>query len=221
MKNLLLSVFLAGALSCFGQTSSTSSSDQSSSGTSDQSAQSTHAKHHRKNASSSDTNSTTSAKGGSDSGFVKKAAQGGMAEVELGKLATEKASSDDVKQFGQKMVDDHSKANDQLKQIASQKNMDVPSDLAPKDKAEVDRLSKLSGPAFDRAYMRYMVMDHTKDATEFKKEANNGSDQDIKGFASNTLTTIQDHLKMAKDINAKLGTQGKTGKKAASAQKPS
>ena len=144
-----------------------------------------------------------------------------MAEVELGKLATEKASSDDVKQFGQKMVDDHSKANDQLKQIASQKNMDVPSDLAPKDKAEVDRLSKLSGPAFDRAYMRYMVMDHTKDATEFKKEANNGSDQDIKGFASNTLTTIQDHLKMAKDINAKLGTQGKTGKKAASAQKPS
>ena len=153
--------------------------------------------------------------------FVKKAAQGGMAEVELGKLATEKASSDDVKQFGQKMVDDHSKANDQLKQLASQKSMDVPSDLAPKDKAEVDRLSKLSGPAFDRAYMKHMVMDHTKDATEFKKEATSGSDQDIKGFASNTLTTIQDHLKMAKDINAKLGTQGKTGKKAASAQKPS
>ena len=114
----------------------------------------------------------------------------------------------------------HSKANDQLKQIASQKSMDVPSDLNPKDKAEMDRLSKLSGPAFDRAYMRFMVTDHTKDAAEFKKEANTGSDQDIKGFASNNLTTIQDHLKMAKDINAKLGTQGKTGKKA-SAQKPS
>ena len=203
MKKLLLSLLLAGALSCFGQTSGTSSSDQSSSSSSDQSTQ----------------GAAANAKGGADGVFVKKAAQGGIAEVELGKLATQKASSDDVKQFGQKMVDDHSKANDQLKQIASQKGMDVSSDLAPKDKAEMDRLSKLSGPAFDRAYMKYMVMDHSKDAAEFKNEANSGSDQDIKGFASNTLTTIQDHLKMAKDINAKMGKQGKTSKK--TSQKPS
>lgn len=216
MKKLMLSLFLAGAMTCFGQTSGTSSPDQnsSSSTSSDQSTQSTHAKHHSKGAAGE-----ASAKGGSDAVFVKKAAQGGLAEVELGKLASEKASSDDVKQFGQKMVDDHSKANDQLKQIASQKSMDVPSELAPKDKAVVDRLSKLSGPAFDRAYMKHMVMDHSKDAAEFKKESNRGSDQDIKGFASSTLTTIQDHLKMAKDINAKMGTQGKTSKK--TTQKPS
>ena len=220
MNKLLLSLLVAGALSCFGQTSNTSSSNQSSSGTTDQSTQTTHAKHHGK-AASSDTSGTASIRGGGDANFVKNAAQGGMAEVELGKLATQKASSDDVKQFGQKMVDDHSKANDQLKQIASQKSMDVPSDLNPKEKAEMDRLSKLSGPAFDRAYMKHMVADHTKDAAEFKKQANTGSDPEIKGFASNTLTTIEDHLKMAKDINAKLGTQGKTGKKAASTQKPS
>ena len=107
MRKLLLSLFLAGALSCFGQTSNTSSSNQSSSGTSDQSAQSSHAKHHHgKSARSSDTSSTASTKAGADAAFVKKAGQGGMAEVELGKLATQKASSDDVKQFGQKMVDD-------------------------------------------------------------------------------------------------------------------
>lgn len=221
MRKLLLSFFLAAALSCFGQTSSTSSSNQSRSGTSDQSTQTSHAKHHRKALSSSDTSGTASTKGGADAKFVKNATQGGIAEVELGKLAAQKAASDDVKQFGQKMVDDHSKANDQLKQIASQKSMDVPSDLNPKDKAEMDRLSKLSGPAFDRAYMKYMVTDHTKDVAEFKKQANTGSDPDIKGFASNTLTTIEDHLKMAKDINAKLGTQSKAGKKAAAKQNPS
>jgi putative membrane protein len=219
MNKLLLSLFLAGALSCFGQTSSTSSPDQSSSGTSDQSTQSSHAKHHAKAAGG--TSGTEATKGGADATFVKNAAQGGTAEVELGKLATEKASSDDVKQFGQKMVDDHSKANDQLKQIASQKSMEVPSDLSAKDKATKDRLSKLSGPAFDRAYMKHMVTDHTKDVAEFKKQANTGSDSDIKGFASSTLPTLEDHLKMAKDINAKVVTQSKTGKKAASTQKPS
>jgi putative membrane protein len=219
MNKLLLSLFLAGALSCFGQTSSTSSPDQSSSGTSDQSTQSSHTKHHAKAAGS--TSGTAATKGGAEATFVKNAAQGGMAEVELGKLATEKASSDDVKQFGQRMVDDHSKANDQLKQIASQKSIDVPSDLNAKDKATKDRLSKLSGPAFDRAYMKHMVADHTKDVAEFKKQANTGSDSDIKGFASSTLPTLEDHLKMAKDINAKVGTQSKTGKKAASTQKPS
>ena len=218
MNKLLLSLLLAGALSCFGQTSST---DQSSSGTSDQSTQSSHTKHHAKAAGKSDTSGTAATKGGAEATFVKNAAQGGMAEVELGKLATEKASSDDVKQFGQRMVDDHSKANDQLKQIASQKSIDVPSDLNAKDKATKDRLEKLSGPAFDRAYMKHMVTDHTKDVAEFKKQANTGSDSDIKGFASSTLPTLEDHLKMAKDINAKVGTQSKTGKKAASTQKPS
>src|SRR3569832_1564497 len=86
-----------------------------------------------------------------DQNFVKKAAQGGMAEVELGKLATQKASSDDVKKFGQRMVDDHTKANDQLKQIAGSKGISLPTDLDAKDQALKDRLSKLDGEQLGRA----------------------------------------------------------------------
>jgi putative membrane protein len=136
----------------------------------------------------------------SDQSFVKKAAAGGMAEVELGKLATEKASSDDVKKFGQRMVEDHSKANDQLKQLASQKGVNLPSDLEAKDKALKDRLSKLSGEQFDRAYMKNMVRDHTKDVAEFRKESKSAKDNDLKNFASQTLPTLEDHLKQAKSI---------------------
>src|SRR5579885_1157926 len=87
-----------------------------------------------------------------DDMFAKKAAEGGMAEVELGKLAADKGTSPDVKAFGQRMVDDHTKANDQLKSVASQENIALPTDINAKDKAEKDRLSKLSGAAFDRAY---------------------------------------------------------------------
>src|SRR5947199_6279406 len=103
----------------------------------------------------------------SDKTFVKKAAEGGLAEVELVQLATQKASSDDVKKFGQRMVDDHGKANDQLKQIASSKGVDLPSEPSPKNKATKDRLSKLSGQQFDKAYMTDMLQDHKKDVAAF------------------------------------------------------
>src|SRR5262249_44413101 len=100
---------------------------------------------------------TSATKAVTDNTFVTKAAEGGMAEVEFGKLAVEKASNDQVKQFGQRMVDDHSKANDELKTIAQQKNITLPTAISAKDKAEHDRLAKLSGAAFDHAYMSAMV----------------------------------------------------------------
>jgi len=133
--------------------------------------------------------------------FAKEAAIGGMAEVELGKLAKDKGSSDAVKQFGQRMVDDHSKANDELKSVAKQKNIDLPTSLDAKHQAVVDRLSKLSGAEFDRAYSSEMLKDHEQDVKEFQKEANSGIDPDMKNFASKTLPTLQEHLKMAKDMN--------------------
>jgi putative membrane protein len=136
--------------------------------------------------------------GAGDPAFVKEAAMGGMAEVELGKLAAEKASNADVKKFGQRMVDDHSKANDELKMIAGAKNVTLPSALDAKHKATVDRLSKLSGDAFDRAYMRDMVADHVQDVAAFKRESQAGKDADVKAFASKTLPTLEDHLKMAR-----------------------
>jgi len=134
----------------------------------------------------------------SDKKFVRDAAQGGMAEVELGKLATEKASSDDVKKFGQRMVDDHTKAADQLKQVASSEGIQLPRGLSAKDKMTEERLSKLSGEQFDKAYMADMVKDHTQDVTEFQHESHSGKDAAVKNFASQTLPTLEDHLKQAK-----------------------
>jgi putative membrane protein len=144
----------------------------------------------------------------SDQTFVKDAAKGGLAEVELGKLAQEKASTEQVKSFGKRMVDDHSKANDELQTLAKNKNMTLPTDLDPKDKALKDRLSKLSGPAFDRAYMDAMVKDHRKDVNEFKLESTSGQDPDIKSFASKTLPTLEDHLKLAQQTDKAVGTSG-------------
>ena len=138
----------------------------------------------------------------SDRVFVSKAAMGGMGEVELGKLAQQKASNDQVKQFGAKMVEDHTKANDELKQIASSKGIDVPATVDRKSQSEMNQMQKLSGASFDRAYMRHMVADHKKDIADFKKEANGGRDAELKGFASKTLPTLQEHLQMAQAANA-------------------
>jgi putative membrane protein len=144
----------------------------------------------------------------SDQTFVTKAAKGGMAEVELGKLAADKGSSDQVKTFGKRMADDHGKANDELKSLAQSKNITLPTDLDPKDKALRDRLSKLSGDAFDRAYMQAMVSDHRKDVNEFRMESRSGKDAEVKAWAGKTLPTLEDHLKMAQDANKAVGTSG-------------
>ena len=144
----------------------------------------------------------------SDETFVTKAAKGGMAEVELGKLAADKGSSDHVKKFGQRMADDHGKANDELKSLAQSKNITLPTDLGAKEKALRDRLSKLSGDAFDRAYMQAMLSDHRKDVNEFRMESRSGKDADVKAWAGKTLPTLEDHLKMAQDANRAVGTSG-------------
>jgi len=136
-----------------------------------------------------------------DKKFLKDAAVGGMTEVELGKLAAGKGSSDEVKQFGQKMVDDHSKANDELKQLAAKENVPVPESLDSKHQSRVDKLSKLSGPDFDKAYMKDQLKDHEQDVREFQNEAQNGSDPNVQQFASKTLPTLQEHLEMAKNVN--------------------
>jgi len=137
-----------------------------------------------------------------DKAFVQKAAVGGMAEVEMGKMAQQKGSSDQVKQFGSRMVEDHSKANDELKQIASSKGITLPTDLDAKHKSKVDKMQKLSGAQFDRAYMDDMVADHKQDVAEFKKQATSGKDSDLKSFAAKTLPTLEDHLKMAQSTDA-------------------
>jgi putative membrane protein len=140
-----------------------------------------------------------------DSHFAKEAAQGGMAEVKLGQLAQEKGSSDSVKGFGKRMVDDHSKAGDKLKEVASRENITLPTDISAKDQAIYDSLSKLNGAAFDRAYAKDMVKDHETDVAAFQKEAHGGKDDSLKSFASETLPTLQEHLKQAKEMTKTVG----------------
>jgi putative membrane protein len=137
--------------------------------------------------------------------FAKTAGQGGMAEVKLGQMAVNKGSSQKVKDFGQRMVDDHSKANAKLKSIAGKDNILMPSQLSAKDQGLMNRLSKLSGPAFDKAYMSAMVKDHETDIALFQHEAGAGSNPDLKGFASGTLPTLQEHLSLAKDAAGSVG----------------
>jgi putative membrane protein len=137
---------------------------------------------------------------------ARQAAAGGLAEVKLGQLAVDKGASDLVKSFGQKMVDDHSKANSELQAVASKSNITLPTTVSLADQATYDPLSKLSGAAFNRAYAREMVQDHIQDVAAFKQEANYGQDPAIKAFASATLSTLVDHLKMARDM--KLAVSG-------------
>jgi putative membrane protein len=139
-----------------------------------------------------------------DGAFATAASQGGFAEVELGKLAKDHASSPEVKKFADQMIDDHGKANDELRPILEQKGIAASTQLSGKDKSTYDRLSKLNGAAFDRAYIADMVKDHEKDVKEFERESTKGKDPDLKAFATKTLPTLQDHLKMAREAQSKL-----------------
>jgi putative membrane protein len=145
--------------------------------------------------------------------FMREAAQGGMAEVELGKLAQSKASSEEVKQFATQMAQDHGKANDELKQIAEAKGISVPASSDRKHKREMKKLEKQSGADFDRRYMAAMVKDHEKDLKEFNDAAKNASDPDVKAFAEKTAQVISSHLEMARKIAGDVGVKGeKSGK---------
>jgi putative membrane protein len=137
--------------------------------------------------------------------FAREAAMGGMMEVELGKIAVQKASSDKVKQFGQRMIDDHAKGGDELKGIAAKNNFNIPDQLDARHKAMVDRYANMSGTEFDRAYMRDMVKDHQTDIADFQKEANSGMNPDLKSWATTTLPTLQEHLRIAKETDSSVG----------------
>src|SRR5690348_6125871 len=151
----------------------------------------------------------------SDQAFAKEAAHGGLAEVKLGQLAQDKGHVEAVKDFGKRMVEDHGKANKELESAASQANISLPQDMSSKDQATYDRLSELSGPAFDHAYARLMLRDHEHDVAAFRHEAKNGEKEPIKSFASNTLPVLEQHLAMARQMNQEVrpgmnGHQGNT-----------
>src|SRR4051812_47258151 len=137
--------------------------------------------------------------------FAVNATQGGMAEVELGRLATQRAGDQSVREFGARMVADHSRANSELKSIAARKGIQLPADLSSEQKSEVDKLSKMSGAEFDKEYMSAMLKDHETDVKDFETQSKDGNDGDIKAFAGKTLPTLQQHLQMAQQAAKKVG----------------
>ncbi len=149
-------------------------------------------------------NSGTTMVGDDEINFVKEAATGGIMEMELGKMAADKGKNQQVKDFGNMMVTDHSQANDNLKDIASKKNIDVPASLTEDQRKDVDKLSKKSGSDFDKAYVDMMVDDHKKDVIAFKKASGKLTDNDLKNFATNTLPTLQKHLDAIQNIKTKM-----------------
>lgn len=150
------------------------------------------------------TGGTTSALSPDDKEFVSKAGMGGLAEVQMGNLALSKASSADVKAFGQRMVTDHSKANEELSQLATAKGVALPTELAGDHKAALEHLSSLSGAEFDKAYMKHMVEDHEKDVSEFEKASTTAGDSDLKAWAGKTLPTLKEHLQLAQTVSKKV-----------------
>jgi putative membrane protein len=137
-----------------------------------------------------------------DKQFVSEALMGGMAEVQLGQVASQKGTSQDVKQFGQKMVEDHTKMADQMKGVASQIGVTPPTSLSPKDQVIKTRLESLSGKQFDDAYIRAMVKDHEADLKAFQSEASTATSQAVKDAASHGATVVSMHLDMIKQIAA-------------------
>jgi len=136
----------------------------------------------------------------SDYKFLRDAIEGGQTEVRLGELAKQKATDPSVKSFGDRMVTDHSKANDELKSIASSKGATIPATLSHGERSSLDSLQKATGKDFDKEYVSTMVKDHKKDVKDFEDAADNLKDPDLKAFAAKTLPTLQEHLRMAQDL---------------------
>ena len=154
------------------------------------------------NSTMTNTTATNTSNASVQDNFWSNAAQGGMAEVELAKLALQKSQNADVKKFAQTMITDHTKANDELKALAAKKNITLPTDIGGY-KSTMDDLSKLSGAEFDKEYVEAMVDDHEEDVDLFEDKSNN-SDADLKAFATKTLPTLKKHLEDIKAIKSKM-----------------
>lgn len=139
-----------------------------------------------------------------DMKFVMEAASGGLLEVELGNYVAQTGSSPDVKSFAQRMVTDHSKANQELMKLAEDKQIKLPKEMNKKHMRTYQRLKGMKGADLDKAYMKEMVKDHKDDIKAYSNEAKKGRDPDIKAFAANTLPILQEHLKLAQDVQKKM-----------------
>jgi putative membrane protein len=135
-----------------------------------------------------------------DKMFVTKAMQGSLAQVQLGQLTLQKSNNDQVKQFAQRMIDDHTKLNEQMKPVAQQVGAQVPTQLSKGDRKTIAKLQALSGSAYDQAYIKDMVKDHKQDLSDFQTEASSGQDQTVRDAANQGSKVIAGHLQMAQQL---------------------
>jgi putative membrane protein len=142
-----------------------------------------------------------------DKAFVKKALEGNIGEIEMGKLALQKSSDDQVKQFAQRMVDDHGKMQEQLKPAAEQMGVKVPDGPSKGQMKSMDKMKALSGDAFDQAYIKDMVKDHKGDDSDFKMEAQSTQNPQLKQLVMQSDQTIESHLQQIEQIAHSKGTQ--------------
>jgi putative membrane protein len=141
----------------------------------------------------------------SDKKFLKDAEQGGLTEVELGKLASQKAESDAVRKLGERMVTDHTKVNQELSQLATAKGFTLATTLDPEHQKIVDRFSGLTGADFDREYLKQLDKEHMKDVSTFKREAKSAKDPDVRTFAQKTLPVLEEHMRIIRGAEGKGG----------------
>lgn len=139
-----------------------------------------------------------------DRQFLEKAAAGGMAEVALGNMARERGGSDAVRQFGERMVKDHTGANEQVNRLAVARGVGTPADSDRHQRRTMERLGKLEGTAFDQEFAKAMVEDHERTVELFEKQSRRGDDAELKAFATKTLPTLRDHLAGARALQQKL-----------------
>jgi len=153
--------------------------------------------------SSSQSSGAQSAEG---SKFLQEAIRGNMAEVQMGQLAKERAQSKDVRDYGQMLVDDHSKANDKAKAVAQKMGVTAPTEPTAKQKQEHDSLAKLSGSQFDSMFMSHMAQDHQEDIGKYTAQAQSGDSSKATDYAKDTLPTLRSHLSKAQSIESKLSS---------------
>lgn len=197
MKKLSIATIIAGAMifsACNGNTNSTSTTDSTNTMSSSDTSMNT--------MNNTDTSKATVDQNAVD--FAQEAASGGMMEVQVGNLAQKDSKNKAIQEYGKMLVDDHTSANNDLKDIASKKNINLPTTVTSDQQDKIDKLSKETGSDFDKDFISMAIDDHQNDIDKFKKAGENITDQDLKDFIVKTLPTLQKHLDKAKEIKKKM-----------------
>ena len=145
-----------------------------------------------------------------DASFIKEASQGGMAEIQLGKMVTDKAQNAELKEFGKRLQQDHTAANQELMQIAQKNGVTLPSELNRKENREADKLQDKTGADFDKAFAEYAIKDHEKDIDTYQKTLRDCKDADLRAWIDKNLPVLRQHLQMVRNVGSAVGVDQRT-----------